>query len=179
VSAEVVDFGLDEPRFQQLLDRAIRFLRWRGSADPEGIASEAMLRLIQNLRAGTVIHDLDAYVVEVARRVKREEDRTAARLARLLTALARSPSEASVDEPSLDCLERCKKECLSAKERRLLDAYYKDEVRNRAEHRAALAAKLGISPNALSLSVFKIRRKLAVCVEKCLERRQNADTRSK
>jgi hypothetical protein len=50
--------------------------------------------------------------------------------------------------------------------RRLLEAYYLDS-------RNGLAAREGLTPNALRLRVFKEKQKLRACVARCLQRRED------
>jgi DNA-directed RNA polymerase specialized sigma24 family protein len=63
-------------------------------------------------------------------------------------------------EKQLECLEQCLKE-LPISRRELLFAYYQQDQGTRIEQRKALAERLGITPNALKIRVFRIRETLA------------------
>lgn len=69
-------------------------------------------------------------------------------------------------EKMLDCLEKCTGE-LETANRELIINYYFGAERVKIENRRALAQKLGVSANALSIRACRIRDKLEVCVGKC------------
>ena len=64
------------------------------------------------------------------------------------------------------CLDRCL-EALGDEQRDLAIEYYRDARRERIERRRALAARLGISMNALAIRACRIRDTLKKCVEAC------------
>jgi DNA-directed RNA polymerase specialized sigma24 family protein len=72
------------------------------------------------------------------------------------------PPAARPASRSQACLEECLGR-LPADSRELLEAYYLDDDRE------GLARRLGITLNALRLRVFKEKKKLRPCVERCLE----------
>jgi DNA-directed RNA polymerase specialized sigma24 family protein len=65
------------------------------------------------------------------------------------------------------CLERCMAS-METVSRELIVGYYHGEQRTRIENRRALAVKLGITVNALSIRACRIRGKLEDCIQKCL-----------
>lgn len=69
-------------------------------------------------------------------------------------------------EKMLDCLERCTGE-LEPANREIIVRYYYGEERVKIENRRALAEKLGISTNALTIRACRIRDKLETCVGEC------------
>ena len=151
----------------------MRFLRWaRRRDDVEDLASETMLRLLQNLQSGERVVHLEAYVRQIARNVLQEEHRRNRRYVRLLenpSAALPAPSDANADA-LYQCLERCKKDCLSRKEIRLIEAYYDGN----SAARKKLATQMNLSECALRIHAFRVRRKLAECVRKCQDRGGNA-----
>jgi DNA-directed RNA polymerase specialized sigma24 family protein len=74
-------------------------------------------------------------------------------------------------EKIADCLQRCL-ENLSIAERDLVVEYYRGQQRSKIERRAALAAGLGLTANALSLRACRVRQRLEVCIQACLKRRE-------
>jgi hypothetical protein len=62
--------------------------------------------------------------------------------------------------PSLSCLTNCLNG-MRPGARELLEAYYLDP-------RAGLAAREGVTPNALRLRVFKEKQRLRACMCRCL-----------
>ncbi|MCY7376349.1 MAG: hypothetical protein LH472_10315 [Pyrinomonadaceae bacterium] len=81
-------------------------------------------------------------------------------------AAAERDEEKEIKEKMLDCLEHCTGE-LEAANRDIIVGYYYGEERIKIENRRALAGKLGISTNALSIRACRIRDKLELCIGKC------------
>jgi DNA-directed RNA polymerase specialized sigma24 family protein len=78
-----------------------------------------------------------------------------------------SPDEGLVvREQRLDCLDRCLQQ-LKTEQRELIVEYYADVRRQKIERRRELAARLGITMNALGIRAFRIRDSLMACVEGC------------
>lgn len=69
-------------------------------------------------------------------------------------------------ERQLDCLDRCI-ETLSPDQQTLIVDYYRDERRAKIDRRRALAQRLGITMNALSVRACRIRETLEACVQDC------------
>ena len=76
--------------------------------------------------------------------------------------------EAETRENRLDCLERCLNN-LNSDNRELIVHYYHGEQRIKIDNRRALAARLGITTNALGIRACRVREKLEACVNKCTE----------
>ena len=81
------------------------------------------------------------------------------------------PDEDEIDERerSLRCLEQCMAE-LDDQRRELVIGYYQGELRAKIENRRRLAAKLGLTLNALTIRTFRIRERLETCVRNCVKR---------
>jgi DNA-directed RNA polymerase specialized sigma24 family protein len=74
--------------------------------------------------------------------------------------------EKEAKEKMLNCLEHCTKE-LEPTNRNIIISYYFGEERVKIENRRALAQKLGLTVNALTIRACRIRDKLELCVGKC------------
>ena len=74
------------------------------------------------------------------------------------------PRESADSEALLDRLEQCLAE-LPATDRALILDYYQGEQGVKIEKRRALAARLGVTANALSIRACRIRDKLEACVQ--------------
>jgi DNA-directed RNA polymerase specialized sigma24 family protein len=70
-------------------------------------------------------------------------------------------------ERRLDCLDRCLAQ-LDAHDRALILEYYQGDQRRKIEHRRALAARLGVTANALTIKACRIRNRLEACVSGCV-----------
>ena len=75
----------------------------------------------------------------------------------------------ALEERRLECVERCLKQLEPEQRELILDYYYADR-REKIERRRALAARLGITMNALSIRACRIRGKLEACVGSCFEK---------
>jgi hypothetical protein len=73
---------------------------------------------------------------------------------------------ASARERRLACLDRCLLK-LKPQEQQLAVDYYRDAQRQRIERRRDLAARLGITMNALGIRACRIRSALETCVGAC------------
>lgn len=71
-------------------------------------------------------------------------------------------------ERALSCLESCIAK-LDAEHRELVIEYYRGEQRAKIENRRQLAAKYGLTLNALSIRAFRIRERLELCVRRCID----------
>ena len=80
----------------------------------------------------------------------------------------KSSDEKEKNEKMLGCLEECANK-LEAGNREIIFGYYVGEERAKINNRRALAEKLNISVNALSIRACRIRDKLEICVKKCSE----------
>ena len=69
-------------------------------------------------------------------------------------------------EKLLECLERCLQN-LEVDHRDLIIQYYHGDQRTKIENRRKLAARLGLTMNALTIRACRIRDKLEACVSKC------------
>jgi len=67
-----------------------------------------------------------------------------------------------------DCLDSCLAK-LSSADRDLILEYYRGEQRAKIERRSQLAARLGVSMNALTIRACRIRYKLEECMKACCD----------
>ena len=162
---------LPEDESWALREALVGFLRWSQVTDPEDLASETIVRVFQSLRAGVVIENMGAYARQVARHIQLEDHRQKGRMAHLAGGtLDLLGEDTALQELMAVCLERCKKQCLARNEMRLIELYYLGDKEAKISNRKTLAKKLKISEGALRQKVFQGRRKLAACMERCLER---------
>ena len=80
-----------------------------------------------------------------------------------------APEPGDSAERRFQCLDCCL-ERLKPDERELIVEYYRGEQRWKIEHRRGLAARLGLTANALSIRVCRIRDRLEKCVKTCCEK---------
>ena len=84
-----------------------------------------------------------------------------------LAASESDKEEKEVKEKMLACLEQCTGQ-LESVNREIIISYYYGAERIKIENRRALAERLGISTNALTIRACRIRDKLEICVGNCV-----------
>jgi DNA-directed RNA polymerase specialized sigma24 family protein len=167
-------------KYEELRRQLIKFFEWRGALFQDELADETLNRLARKIAEGEVIEkSVIAFSLGIARFV--------------LLEASKSPDNKRIEMKSLDKiaapLERraedddlwviCLKECLgrvSVENRELVIEYYQDEGRARIEDRKMLAARLGISLNALFSRAKRARNKLEECVDRCVKRKSKRAT---
>jgi DNA-directed RNA polymerase specialized sigma24 family protein len=134
-----------------------RYFEWRHCVLPEDCADETIDRVARRLAGGERIRTADpiSYFRGVARNVWLEWRKQDARKQPMII-----PSAAEHPPHIEACLERCLN-TLPAEGRQLLEGYY-------LSGRSELIARLGITPNAVRLRVFKEKQRLRICMARCL-----------
>ena len=79
---------------------------------------------------------------------------------------AETANSAAVKERLLDCLEQCVRN-LDQDSRELIAQYYHGDQRIKIENRRLIAARLGLTQNAVTIRACRIRDKLETCVRSC------------
>jgi DNA-directed RNA polymerase specialized sigma24 family protein len=79
-----------------------------------------------------------------------------------------TPRPAEELEKEDQCLRECMGE-LNPRERDLLTRYFQGDKGTRIANRKKLAKDLGLSPNALRLQAHRLRKRVRLCLRKCLE----------
>ena len=98
--------------------------------------------------------------------VRLDEARTAGAPARRGVVVAEPDADVAIREQRLECLDRCLRG-LKADQRELVLEYYRDTGRQKIDRRREMAARLGITMNALGIRACRIRNALEVCVGGC------------
>lgn len=149
-----------------------RFFEWRGCSFPEDHADETFNRVAKKIVEGEEIQNPAGYAMGVARLLLLEIIRGRQREQSALNELgtASEAYTASDDrEQRLTCLSSCL-ESLSSDNRELILQYYQGERSDKIRSRKNLTEQLGIPVNALRMRALRLRERLQVCVEDCLER---------
>jgi RNA polymerase sigma factor (sigma-70 family) len=174
-----LDEGVDSngQRYLEMRRRLVFYFDRKNCLGSDELADEALNRVAQKLEEKGAITGLSPahYCYVVAKFVFLEYLRTAQHVhvpvedgsvaRERLTATARFDHPSEVAE-RLDCLEQCLSK-LPASDRELILEYYQGEQRAKIERRSQLAARMGLSTNALSIRACRIRQKLEGCVRRC------------
>jgi DNA-directed RNA polymerase specialized sigma24 family protein len=160
--------------------RLVVYFDRKNCPSPDELADETLNRVARRLEEeGSITTDTPAHYCHiVARFVFLEylrnpelgefpDDRAGSAKAHLFTAHDTS-QEQREREKRLECLGRCLEQ-LEPRDRELISSYYTGEQRVKIDNRRALAARMAITMNALSIRACRIRDKLEDCVRKCLD----------
>lgn len=152
--------------YERLRRALLAFFRGRGCEQCEELSDETLDRAARRLADGVVIESPARFVHGVALHVWQETWRR--RPAQPLKA-ARLPAARPLanDEPEDECLARCLARLPTADRELILD-YYAFDKREKIDHRAHLARKLGLALTGLRTRAHRIRAALEVCVRACL-----------
>jgi DNA-directed RNA polymerase specialized sigma24 family protein len=178
---EWLDDGVDSngDRYLEMRRRLVLYFERRNCPSAEELADETLNRIGRTLEQDVVIATRPParYCYVVARFVLLEEYRRARRHLPLDERRAAEgpnhhglrvvePPGEALQEQRLDCLDRCLQQ-LKPEQRELIVEYYRDERRQKIERRRELAARLGITMNALGIRACRIRDALMGCVDGC------------
>jgi DNA-directed RNA polymerase specialized sigma24 family protein len=169
-------------RYLETRRRLVTYFDRRNRPSAEELADETLNRIAKTLeQTGAIATKPPArYCYVVAKFVLLEDVRRERRLvpldetwhgtAGLEATHVGSDTGLKVREHRLDCLDRCLQE-LKPDQREMIVEYYAEVRRQKIERRRDLAARLGITMNALAIRAFRIRDGLMACVEGYRQRR--------
>jgi DNA-directed RNA polymerase specialized sigma24 family protein len=168
-----LDEGVDSggARYVEMRRRLVAYFGRKRCLSPDELADETLMRVAHKIEdAGSITNVPPArYCYIVAKFVFLEYLRSPHHRQTTLDdgqeapALAVDPLAAAGDEEMLARLDRCLLK-LTAHDRSLILEYYSGDDRERIARRRALAARLQLTPNALSIRACRIRETLEACV---------------
>ncbi len=156
--------------YEALRRRLVLFFRQHEPIDAEALADGALDRLARRLDDGTAIDNAALYVFGIAKLMlfeahERRMRREAARQETLNAADDVIDDDDATDPLLLAALRACLRE-FGASSAELMLAYYRDDDARRIATRRDLAARLGISINALRNRALRLRAALETCVRR-------------
>jgi RNA polymerase sigma factor (sigma-70 family) len=183
-----LDEGADSrgEKYLEMHRRLISYFGRKNCVCPNDLADQTLTRVARRLETNDPISEMPAarYCYITARYVFLEYLRGAETKQVSLDALPAfresatglvtppQPEEAAQTQTRLlNRLDHCLQQ-LNQDQRDLIFEYYRGEQRAKIERRQALAARLGLTMNALSIRACRIREKLEVCVKTGLDREQ-------
>jgi DNA-directed RNA polymerase specialized sigma24 family protein len=159
-------------RYEELRQKLVVFFCGRNCPDPEEQADETLDRLARRVQEGK-IEDPARFAYGIARFVWAEWTKRDGRRRRALREIASTP-EAFTNpfdtEIGQECVRRCADQ-LDPADRDLILAYYGSEGAEAQQERRALAERFGLTPTALRVRAFRIRRELGACARQYLASR--------
>lgn len=179
---EWLDDGADSggETYLDMRHRLVAYFDRRNRPAADDLADETLNRIGRTLeQSGSIAVKPPArYCYVVARFVLLEDIRRGRRCIPFdAVAMPQQPAgsadgdeDATRQERRLECLQCCLK-TLKPAQREIAIEYYRDAKRQRIDRRRDLAARLGISMNALGIRAFRIRSALEACVDACCKGR--------
>jgi RNA polymerase sigma factor (sigma-70 family) len=161
-------------KYLEIRNNLTRFFEWRGCPFPEDHADETINRVAKRIAEGEEIRNPSSYCVGVARMLLLEINKERVREQQALGEMATSPQsvpqaapEPDQGEERIDCLRTCLED-LPSDNRELIVEYYQGERGSKIENRKKLTERFGVPVNTLRMRALRLREKLQVCVENCL-----------
>ena len=159
--------------YEKLRRQLTRFFEWNCGSSAEDLVDATLDRVAQKLDE-IEVHNLVAFAWGVARKVRHEADRKAARMVPTSgcdeevcsgeNGAAEEKIHQKIDmERQLRCLHRCVQR-LGVEDRKLFLSYYRPGQDPEARQR--LARSLGLTMNALRVRVNRLRERVEQCTEK-------------
>lgn len=155
--------------YEKIRWRLIAVLASRGCRDAEELADETIDRVARRVNdiEANYVGDKSLYFLGVMNNVHHEYLKRPH-----LSELAPPPADSRVKEQTYLCLDKCI-EKLTPHAREIIEQYYAADKRAKINLRKRIAMALGISHSNLRLRALRIRAKLQVCIEQCLDASQS------
>ncbi len=157
-------------KYEDIRRRVRKTMAARGCTAAMEIFDEAIYRIAHKLPDLLVDYEGDPalYFYGVANLIYLEYQRNQPDTEELPPSLP-APTIKNI-EPEYECLDECLN-TLEPKDKALLLQFYHEEKRAKIDERKGLAQEAGLTGNALRLRLFRLRQKLAICLEKCLKQK--------
>lgn len=158
-------------KYEDIRDRLIRIFIHRGCLSAEELADTTInkvARKVNEIRS-YYVGDPALYFCGVARNVYAEYSRRAVELPDLTDTLsAPVPEEFDDSEFEHHCLDKCLKS-MTPRDRELLLAYYREDHGPKIEQHKEMARRLGVTVNALRITICRLRASFKKCMQKCVQ----------
>lgn len=158
-------------KYESVRLKLLKYFQWRGSDSCDMEADETINRVARRIDEGENVYNLSAYIYGVAKMVDAEARRLRVRKHALDEASRIEVAPIEEEDPEVVERRRCFERCLgylTEEDRETITEYYQFEKGKKIEHRKNLAAKFGISLNALRIKAHRKRLNLEACVRECL-----------
>ena len=160
-------------KYECIRIKLLNYFQWHGSDFPDMNADETINRVARKIEEGENIYNLNGYIYGVAKLVHAESLRKQNKRQEVIDEVFRV--EPSTDDDHAEVMERqvCFDRCLgylTNEDREIITEYYQYEKGQKVAYRKRLAARLGISSNALRIKAHRQRINLEACVGECLGR---------
>ena len=151
--------------YEKIRWRLIAILASRGCRVPEELADETIDRVARRVAdiQDTYTGDKALYFLGVMNNVHHEYLKRP-----VLAEVSIGDDDGEQKEKTHGCLEKCL-DRLAPNSRHMIERYYAADKRAKIDLRQRIAEEFGISISTLRLRALRIREKLQVCINQCLE----------
>ena len=173
-------------KYEKIREKLTRFFEWRGCVPGDEFTDKTFDRVARKLQDGLESAPAEPYLYfhGVALNVARERWRAAEREPRLVGGGASIPVINPIEVPQISESEHerrlgCLQDCidrLTPMSRDLLTSYHLGGTGINIGRRKGLAERLNIPAAALRLRVYRVRRTLQTCVDRCLGSNETFET---
>ena len=151
--------------YEKIRWRLVAILASRGCTSPEELADETIDRVARRVVdiQDSYVGDKAIYFLGVMNNVHHEYLKR--------PSMPRPPArddDVEAKEQTHLCLEKCLDK-LNANSRQMIERYYAADKQAKIDLRKRIAEEFGISTSTLRLRALRIREKLQVCIEHCLQ----------
>ena|SRR5438552_6889644 len=151
--------------YEKVRWRLVAILASRGCASSEELADETIDRVARRVIdiRDSYVGDKAIYFLGVMNNVHHEY---------LKRPMMPRPPEGDDDAEKKEKTHRCLEKCLdklAGNSRQMIERYYAGDKQAKIDLRKRIAQEFGITLNTLRLRALRIREKLQVCIEKCLQ----------
>jgi DNA-directed RNA polymerase specialized sigma24 family protein len=159
-------------RYLDIRRNLVRLFEWRGCPTPDEYADETINRCAKKIGEGEEIRDIASYSIGVARmlilEMGRERVRNTLSLDEAPEPRTLPPEPEEGNEVRVECLRSCLSQ-LSSENQDLILRYYRGEKGEKIKNRKRLTQLFGIPSNVLRMRALRVRARLQLCVQTCLE----------
>jgi DNA-directed RNA polymerase specialized sigma24 family protein len=152
--------------YERLRFRLMTFFSRRRCRFPEELADETINRVVLKVEGDEIENKL-AYCYGVARNIFLESLRKDKKHENIDEIQIEAENIEQDDSPYQDCLDECL-EKLPNENRHLVLDYFSESKQAKIEKHKEMSDALEISKTALRMKILRIKKKLQICVEKCL-----------
>ena len=155
--------------YEILRHMLVKFFECRGQSFADDLTDKVFNRVIRRLAEGEQIDNISGYCYSIARFILMEQARSPELRQTSLEDLPPFLSPENNEDERLDYLHNCL-HALHQENRALVLEYYQDEKRSKINIRQQMAARLGVSRNALATRMLRLRNQLEKCVNRSLQK---------
>jgi hypothetical protein len=164
-------------RYLEITNRLVNYFDRKNCLNPNELADETLNRVARRLEEeGNIDSETPekfCYITAkfVFMESLRNKERQNIQLDEVIEnkLVINSYDDKGIMEQRLNCLETCTNN-FDNSNREIIFSYYYGEERIKIENRRNLAKKFELSVNALSIKACRLREKLHICVNKCVEK---------